>query len=180
LETGQKAAGSSDKRVVILIQSDGSFLVFPCPAPGSMPPADVARMESVVPSTAKRNISVIAHTALVTGQKKPMAVAGEKIFGAAGQAIPFFGLLLGLAYIGHTVRVFDGSTPPLASGCKDADVLIVDSAVRGKLQDGWQAVACASMRNANIFVHDRQSFQLRIVNKVGDTEDHIEFVSGRA
>ena len=140
-----------------------------------MPPGNVAQMESIVPSAVTRNIAAIAHTALVTGQKKPMAVAGEKIFKAAGQAIPFFGMLLGLAYIGHKVRVFDGSTPPIPSGCKDADVLIVDGAVRGKLPEGWQAAACLAMRNANIFVHDRKTFQLGIINKVGNAPDRIEF-----
>jgi hypothetical protein len=167
----------TDRRLVILVQPDGSMLVFPCPAAGSMPPENVVQMESIVPATAKRNISAIAHTALVTGQRKPVAVAGEKVFVAAGQAIPFFGLLVGLAYIGHAVRVFDGSTPPLASGCKDADVLIVDSARRGQLSEDWQAVACASMRNANIFVHDRATYKLRIVHKVGESEEHIEFGS---
>ena len=139
---------------------------------------NVAKMESLVPSTAARNISVIAHNALVTGQRKPLAIAREKTFAAAGQAIPFFGLLIGLAYIGHKVRVFDGSHPPFCVrmfGCKDADVLIVDSAVRGKLPQDWQAVACAAMRNANIFVHDRETYQLRIVHKVSKTEDRIEF-----
>jgi hypothetical protein len=157
------------------VQPDGSFLAFPCPAADSMPAENVAQMASLVPRAVARNISVIAHTALVTGQRKPLAIAGEKTFAAAGQAIPFFGLLIGLAYIGHKVRVFDGSHPPLTSGCKDADVLIVDSAVRGKLPQDWQTVACAAMRNANIFVHDRETYKLRIVHTVGKAADRIEF-----
>jgi hypothetical protein len=140
-----------------------------------MPPEKVAQMESTVPSTMMRNISVIAHTALVSGNSKPMSVAGKTAFLAAGQAIPFFGLLLGLAYIGHKVRVFDGNTPPLASGCQDADVLIIDSAQRGKLPADWQAAARAAMRNTNIFVHDRETYTLRIVQKVGERDDRIEF-----
>jgi hypothetical protein len=144
----------AQKRMVIVVQPDGSFLAFPCP-----------------PAVA-RNISVIANTALVTGQKKPVAIAGEKTFAAAGQAIPFFGLLIGLAYIGHKVRVFDGSHAPLTLGCKDADVLIVDS---GKLPDDWQAVASAAMHNANIFVHDRETYKLRIVQKVGEVADRINY-----
>jgi hypothetical protein len=165
----------AQKRVVIVVQSDGSMLAFPCPQANSMAAENVAQVESLVSSAVVRNISAIAHTALVTGQRKPLAIAGEKTFAAAGQAIPFFGLLIGLAYIGHKVRVFDGSTPPLKSGCKDADVLIVDSAVRGKLSEDWLAVACAAMRNANIFVHDRATYSLRIVHKVGKAEDPIEF-----
>jgi len=42
---------------------------------------------------------------------------------------------------------------------------LFDSAVRGKLPDDWQAIACAAMRNANIFVHERETYKLRIVQK---------------
>jgi hypothetical protein len=171
----RSSMGDAQPRHVILVQSDGSFLAFPCPPAGSMPSANVAQVESIVPSAIARNIAAIAHTALVTGQQKPLAIAGEKTMRAAGQAIPFFGMLLGLAYIGHKVRVFDGSTPPLQSGCKDADVLIVDNAVCGKLPQAWQTVACAAMRNANIFMHDRKTFQLAIIHKVGEAQDRIDF-----
>jgi hypothetical protein len=165
----------SETRKVILVQPDGTFLAFPCPAPGSMPAEKVSQIESIVPAEPPRNISAIAATALVTGQPRPIAIADEKIFLAAGEAIPFFGLLIGMAYIGHTVRVFDGTTPPLALGCKDADVLIVDSAQRAKLREDWLAIALPAMRNANVFVHDRQTYQLRIIHKVGNATDRVEF-----
>ena len=164
-----------ENRNVILVQPDGTFLAFPAPARGAMPPEKVAQIESIVPATPQRNISAIAATALVTGQPRPLAIATEEIFLAAGKAIPFFGLLIGLAYIGHTVRVFDGTTPPLAIGCKDADVLIIDSAQRANLREDWLAIALPAMRNANVFVHDRKTYQLRIIHKVGDAKDRIEF-----
>jgi hypothetical protein len=160
---------------VILVQPDGSFLAFPCPPADAMPAEDVARAESIVPSAVPRNISVIAHTNLVTGQRKPLAIAAEPVFRAAGNAIPFFGMLVGLASIGHTVRGFDGNTPPLSAGCKDADVLIVDGARRPALPEGWQETARSAMRNANIFVHDRKTYTLRILEKVGSSTDRIEF-----
>jgi len=53
----------AQKRMVIVVQPDGSFLAFPCPL------------------AVARNISVIAHTALVTGQKKPVAIARETFAG---------------------------------------------------------------------------------------------------
>ena len=164
METPDKPAPSTDKRYVLLVQPDGSFLVLPCPAVGSMAAENIAQIESIVPSTIKRNISAIAHTEIVSGQKKPVAVAGPEVVRAAGQAIPFLGLLIGMAYVGHTVRVFNGRTPALASGCKDADVLIVDSALEAKLGGNWKAVASAAMRQANIFVHDRTTYKLRIIS----------------
>jgi hypothetical protein len=165
----------AENRNVILVQPDGTFLAFPAPAQGAMPPEKFAQIESIVAATPKRNISAIAATALVTGQPRPLAIATEEMFLAAGKAIPFFGLLVGLAYIGHTVRVFDGTTPPLAIGCKDADVLIIDSAQRANLREDWLAIALPAMRNANVFVHDRATYQLRIIHKVGDAKDRIEF-----
>jgi hypothetical protein len=165
----------AENRNVILVQPDGTLLAFPAPAQGSMPPDKVAQIESIVPATPQRNISAIAATALVTGQPRPIAIATEEMFLAAGKAIPFFGLLIGLAYIGHTVRVFDGTTPPLKIGCKDADVLIIDSAQRANLREDWLAIALPAMRNANVFVHDRANYQLRIIHKVGDATDRIEF-----
>lgn len=166
---------SNDKRFVLLVQPDGSFLVLPCPAAGSMAAENIAQIESIVPSTIKRNVSAIGNTEIVSGQKKPVAVGGPDVVRAVGQAIPFFGLLIGMAYVGHTVRVFNGRTPALASGCKAADVLIVDSALEGQLGEDWKTVASAAMRNANIFIHDRPTYKLRIVQKVGTAPDRIEF-----
>ena len=176
METTDKPANATDKRFVLLVQPDGSFLVLPCPPPGSMAAENIAQIESIVPSTIKRNVSAIGHTEIVSGQKKPVAVGGPEVVRAVGQAIPFFGLLIGMAYVGHTVRVFNGRTPPLAFGCKDADVLIVDSAVAGLLGEDWKTIASTAMRNANIFIHDRPSYKLCIVQKVGTAQDRIEFI----
>ena len=37
-------------------------------------------------------------------------------------------MLMGFACIGHSVWIFDGSADVFESGCREADVLIVDSA----------------------------------------------------
>jgi hypothetical protein len=65
----------TQKWLVIVVQPDSSFLGFPCPSADFMPAENVAPMASLVPPTVVRNISVIAHTALVTGQRKPLAIA---------------------------------------------------------------------------------------------------------
>ena len=80
---------------------------------------------------------------------------------AANQAIPFFGMLMGLSCIGHSVWIFDGSASVLESGCREADVLIVDSVRLSDLSSDWQGSAVKVMRNAQILVHDRATYQLR-------------------
>ena len=77
---------------------------------------NIAQIESIVPSASKRNISAIGHTEIVKGLKKPMTVGGPDVIRAAGQAIPFLGLLIGMAYVGHAVRVFNGRSPGLTFG----------------------------------------------------------------
>ena len=81
----------------------------------------------------------------------------------AGQAIPFFGILLGLACIGHSVCVFSGADELLATGCKDADLLIVDDVQIEWLTADWKDVAKAAMRSPNILVHDRATFKLKAI-----------------
>ena len=76
----------------------------------------------------------------------------ERLFGR-----PFLGLLLGLAYIGHSVWIFEGHPSALAAGCRNADVLIVDGDMVPHLQEDWTAVASSVMRHREIYVHDRAS-----------------------
>jgi len=79
-------------------------------------------------------------------------------------------MLVGLSYIGHSVWVFEGHASALAAGCREADVLIVDSALRGKLCAGWEAMCEATMRNANILLHDRADFQLGVLRRAAAGE----------
>jgi hypothetical protein len=45
------------------------------------------------------------------------------------------------------------------------------------LQTDWQDVAAAAMRNANLLVHDRANFQLRVARKIGTNNARLEFTS---
>ena len=65
-----------------------------------------------------------------------------------------------LAYIGHTVWVFEGHPTALAAGCRDAHVVIVDSSMVPFLQPDWQAVVSGTMRHPSIYVHDRATYRL--------------------
>ncbi len=76
------------------------------------------------------------------------------------KAVPFMGMLLGFAYIGHAVWVFEGHGSALADGCRNADILLVDSAMVPHLQPDWQTVAGSTMRRPEIYTHDRATFRL--------------------
>jgi hypothetical protein len=150
-EVFAKARRQSGDQVVIV--TPGRIFMFqPCPARGSMSPDKVASIEQMMPSTVKRNVAAIAYTEL-GGLVKD-----------ASKTIPFLGMLLGLAYIGHAVWVFEGHPSALAAGCRDADVLIVDSAMVPHLQNDWVAIATGAMKRPEIYAHDRATYSLRKVS----------------
>jgi hypothetical protein len=135
-------------RQVVIVTPGRTLLFNPCPTPGAMPPQLVKIAESVIPSSVKRNIAAISYTELPAVHANP-----------AG-AIPFLGFLLGFAYIGHAVWVFEGHHSALAAGCRDADVLLVDGGMVPFLQPDWAEAARAVMRGKDIVVHDRATYRL--------------------
>jgi hypothetical protein len=76
------------------------------------------------------------------------------------KAIPFVGMLLGFAYIGHPVWIFEGHPSALAAGCREADLLLVDGGMLPYLTDNWVEIAASGMRNKEIYVHERATFKL--------------------
>lgn len=146
----QKAA----LRKLVIIRPDGKYLAIPVGARESVAPDMVASVEGMLPSTVQRNVAVVGNTSWIA--------AAAPTLQAANQAIPFFGHLLGFATIGHAVWIFDAHNAiVLTAGCREADVLIVDGARQAALPDNWQAAAAKVMRNPEILVHDRNSYQLR-------------------
>lgn len=146
----QKAA----LRQIVIMRGDGKYLLIPVGAKESMAPKLVAYAESILPSSVQRNVAVIGETTWAT--------AAAPTLQAANQAIPFFGHLLGVATIGHAVWIFDARDAlVLSAGCRDADILLVDSARQAALPNNWQAIARKVMRNPQILVHDRETYQLR-------------------
>jgi hypothetical protein len=153
---GEQPPGTLGRHVIIV--TPGRMLKFqPCPPAGSMAAAQVASIEQMMPSTVKRSIAAIAFTEL------------DAIMKSAEKAIPFLGILLGFAYVGHAVWVFEGHPSALAAGCREADVLIVDGAMVPCLQPDWAAVAAKAMRRPEIYVHDRATYSLK---KVSPTASH--------
>jgi hypothetical protein len=53
---------------------------------------------------------------------------------------------MGFATIGHAVWIFDGSSlAMLAAGCREADLVIVDSAFLEKLPASWRSLDHCSL-----------------------------------
>jgi hypothetical protein len=139
-------------RQLVILRPDGRQVVLPALENG--PPEATAAVEKMLPSNVKRNVAVMGETAWTMGESLNLQTAN--------QAIPFFGLLMGFASIGHSVWIFNTKAPGfLAAACRDADVLIVDGPLCPGLPSGWQASAQKAMRNKQILVHDRETHQLR-------------------
>jgi hypothetical protein len=163
------AAGKGEGEGLVIVKPDRTLMVMPRMAKSAEIEKMADTMRSVVPDTAQRNIAAIAFTVFQTG---PDGMSGIE---QVGKAIPFFGMLVGLSYIGHAVWVFEGHPTALAVGCRDADFLIVDGAMRPFLEKGWELRAQAVMRNANIVVHNRANFTLTAVRKLGTDPARFEF-----
>ncbi|HEY1242136.1 MAG TPA: hypothetical protein VGF16_16345 [Bryobacteraceae bacterium] len=143
------------QRYLVIQRLDGRQVRLPALAKEAAPPQAVAAVERLLPRTAQRNIAVIAETSWAIAEK-------PNVQDAAG-AIPFFGLLMGFAAVGHAVWVFDadGMTSALAAGCRDADLVIVDGDRLETFPVNWQDTVEPVMRTPRILVYDRAARQLR-------------------
>lgn len=140
--------GRSGRHVIVV--TPGRMLMFqPCPPEGTMAQSQVEPIERMIPPKVKRRIAAIAYTELGAIRKD------------ISKTIPFFGILIGFAYIGHSVWVFEGHALALAAGCRDADVLIVDGAMIPHLPKDWAEVAASVMQRPEIYAHDRATYSLR-------------------
>ena len=164
------AAGEKGQGGLVIVRPNRSYLVVP-PMPENAELKKFAEgLGHLIPGDVQRNVAVISDTEFGEGPATPSIADVDK-------AIPFFGLLMALSYLGHAVWVFEGHASSLQAGCSNADALLVDSAMIPLLAADWQETARAAMRNANILVHDRATFQLRVVSRVGAVSDRLEFAA---
>src|SRR5258708_13994558 len=129
----------------------------------------------MVRSEAKGNIAVIAPTQPKIEAADVDAIPGTLDVVAMGRVIPFFGMLVGLTSIGHSVWVFDGQPPALAAGSRDADLLIIDSFMATRLTTKAADEAAHGMRNAHILISDRTPPALRALRQAGPPRSKLEF-----
>jgi hypothetical protein len=137
-----------NNRFLIVVTPGRMLMNKPCPPAGSIPQSQTAAIEDMMPSSVKRNIAAIAYN-----EQKAITTDATK-------AIPFLGMLIGFAYIGHAVWVFEGHSSALAAGCRNADILLVDSGMIPFLPKDWMTTAASVMRSKEIYAHDRKTFQL--------------------
>jgi hypothetical protein len=168
-------AAAPGLRHVIVVRQNQSLLCMACPERNTVRPEFVAQVERIVPSEAKRNIAVIASTQPKLEATDVDAIPGTVDVIAMGRVIPFFGMLIGLASIGHSVWIFEGQPAALEAGSRDADLLIIDSAVGARLTTKSLDQMVPVMRNANVLIHDRKTGQLRALRQVGAPKDRLEF-----
>jgi hypothetical protein len=121
------------ERQLVILRPDGRQTVLPAMPKEAASPEGLAAVERLLPSSTQRNVAVIGDTS--------WTMASTPNLREAARAIPFFGLLMGFASIGHAVWIFDWSTPAtLASGARDADLVIVDSARLEAFPPGWKSL----------------------------------------
>jgi hypothetical protein len=163
-----RTMAAQQERQIVVVRPDLTILRLGCPPPNSMPADAVAQIEAIVPGNSRHNIAVIAPVGSIPGSAGRLAEPGSREWLAAGKSIPFFGILNGLAYIGHTVWVFEGRDSEIEDGCRDAHILIVDSVRAESIPQASLHRAKLGMRGTNILIHDRATFQLRPWNEAGE------------
>jgi hypothetical protein len=140
--------------ILMLLRPDGKPMMLSVQGAAALPPQALESVKRLLPPEVKRNVAVIGDTAWTMGASADAV--------SANHSIPFFGMLMGLGAIGHAVWVFDAASPQaLAAGCRDADLVIVDSARLDRLPPDWQSTIAKTMRGRDIVVHDRATYKLR-------------------
>ena len=154
---------------IAILRPDRTHLMMPRLGASASLESMAESMDRLIPGAVKRNIAVIGYTVF------DVPAGGALGLEEVRKSIPFLGILVGLNYIGHAVWVFEGHALAMAAGCRQADVVIVDSAMRGFLMPGWENEAASAMRNANVLVHDRGTSKLCVLRKVGTGGERLEF-----
>ncbi|HEY0726064.1 MAG TPA: hypothetical protein VGD41_19150, partial [Pyrinomonadaceae bacterium] len=140
---------ANEQRAISIVTPGRLVMVDPCPAPNSVPEEEVAPIRELMPPDPPKKIAVIGHTAI------------EALVKDIDKAIPFRGFLLGWAYLGHDVLVFEGHPSAFAAGVRDCDVLLVDSGRVAFLPLNWRDIAKRLMKPGGlVLVHDRSSYKL--------------------
>jgi hypothetical protein len=143
-------------RCIAVVTPSRNLLFIPGPAPGGVPQFASDAVRELFPAQPRLNVTVIAPIDPDLLDKALRDPAEDP-----NRLIPFFGMLHGIAYIGHSVVVFEGHHSGLEGALRNCDVLLVDSGMLPFLQEDWAAIAFANTNpDAKIFVHKRETFSL--------------------
>ncbi|HTD44010.1 MAG TPA: hypothetical protein VK687_07505 [Bryobacteraceae bacterium] len=145
---------SGDERRIGIVTPGRMVMLQPAPPPGSIPKEFVAQVSQLLPSAKPLNITFVGHTQL------------EALMQDKAKCIPQLGQLLGFAYLGHNVIVFEGHSSAFEYAVRDCDVLMIDSGMLAFLQPDWLDVALRAARpGAKMIVQDRKTGRLQPVIK---------------
>ena len=146
-------ASGGERRVGIVTPGRMTMLL-PAPRPNSIAKEFVAQVSQLLPSAKPLNITFVGYTQL------------EALMQDKAKCIPQLGQLLGFAYLGHNVIVFEGHPSAFKYALRDSDVLMIDSGMLPFLQPDWVDVALRLMRpGAKMMVQDRKTGRLQPVIK---------------
>lgn len=151
------SAGDGTRRAVSIVTPGRLIMPMACPPASAVSPQMLEGVRGIVPEQPKQQITVIANNNVVAASA---FTAGE-----ANELIPFLGYLMGMAFDGHTVVVFEGHPSALAKGCEGSTLLLLDQAMMEHLQDGWASVAASTMKTPNILMFGRDGRLAKIVPK---------------
>ncbi len=141
LDPGQRCLG--------IVTPGRMVMIVPAPKPGTVPAQSVEQVRQLIPSERPLNITVVSYTKL------------EPLMKDKAKCIPFLGELMGFAYLGHSVLVFEGHPSAFEAGVRGSDVLLIDSAMLAFLDRGWARAAFAAMNSgAKVFVKDRKTLRM--------------------
>ena len=156
---GIKEGLSPGQRAIGILTPGRMVMLVPAPQPGGVPEQFVAQVKGLLPSDRPLHITAISFTAL------------DPLMKDKGKCIPMLGQLLGFAYVGHNVVVFEGHSSALEPALHGADLLWIDSAMLPFLQKDWIDVAYGALpRRPSILVFERKTGQLRPVIKSEDPQ----------
>ena len=157
----ESAGAAHGGRNVVIVTPGRMLMAVPAPAAGTMPERVVQPARALLRREGPLNVTAVSYTRL----EALMADTGKV------RCIPFLGHLLGFAYLGHRVVVFEGHPTAFLAGVRGADVLLVDSGMLPFLQGDWAAVAFGAMApGGRVMVHQREGFALRPVVPAGNPE----------
>jgi hypothetical protein len=145
---------SGGERRIGIVTPGRMIMLQPAPRPGSIAKEFVAQVSQLLPSAKPLNVTFVGYTQL------------EALMQDKAKCIPQLGQLLGFAYLGHNVIVFEGHPSAFENALGDCDVFMIDSGMLPFLQPDWLDVALRVSRpGAKTMVQDRKTGRLQPVIK---------------
>jgi hypothetical protein len=155
MQARQLSAGTETGRSVAIVTPGRLIMPVACPPANAVSAQMLEGVRRIVPENPKQQITVIGYNNVVAAS----AFTARE----ANALIPFLGYLMGMAFDGHTVVVFEGHPSALAMGCEGSTLLLVDQAMAEHLQADWASVAASAMKTPNMLMFGRDGSLARVV-----------------